>query len=365
LKNRNYGNASLAIATVVVVATLSFAQLALAQTQDPASVSLAQIESGMDQAKKNGAKGQLPTAWWKLDKRIDAAKEDGATEAEWGAIAVEVERLGNAAIFVAQMRKQKSGIEAVLGRFDQALAEVAALHGLSVDPLLSGKPAADDLISRLSPAIIARQIEADSLRIENRRFQAIYGTESAFQDSMITALQLEVSALHQNLWQTELRAGVAEADRSAAEIVLTNKQQREAAIAELRNSFKDDEADVRLTGDGSIVMRVYGLSFAVGSSNLQAGQSALLAKVTAAISSFPTSAVRVEGHTDDTGSRETNLRLSQERAATVARALEKELGWAGETIVTEGFGPDRPLALNSSAEGRARNRRIDVVITGG
>jgi len=337
----------------------------VAQTDSGDAAHLAELKAGMDQAKKSGAKGQLPSAWWSLDTKIDAAAENGATEAEWSALAVEVERLGNAAAFVAQMRKQKSGLEAMLGRFDQALREVAALHGLDVDPALSGKPAADDLIARLSPAIMARQVEVDSLRIANRRFQNIYGSQAAYQDSMITSLQVEVSSLHQKLWQTELRAGVAEADRSAAETVLNLKQQREAAISQLRAYFTPDEADVRLTGDGSIVMRVYGLSFGVGSSQLQAGQSELLAKVTDAIALFPTGKVRVEGHTDDTGSRETNLRLSQERASAVAHVLETKLSWAGETIATEGFGPDRPIALNSTAEGRERNRRIDVVISGG
>ena len=75
--------------------------------------------------------------------------------------------------------------------------------------------------------------------------------------------------------------------------------------------------------------------------------------------------VRIEGHTDDTGSRDANLRLSRRRAETVARVLEQELGLDVESVVTEGMGPDRPIALNSTAAGRARNRRIDVVITGG
>jgi len=356
----------MAVMTMVFCAIVLFtAWPVFAQGQDHDSARIETLEAGMARAKKSGAKGQLPTAWWNLDKKIKLAKDNGATDAQWQAMTVDVERLNNAAAFVAQMRKQKSGLEAMLGRFDQALAEMAALHGLQVDPSMSGKPAADDLITRLSPAIVARQIEVDSLRIANRRYEATYGTQAVYQDSMITALQVEVSSLHQKLWQTELRAGVAEADRSAAETVLTLKQQREQAINQLRSSFAPDEADVRLTNDGSIVMRVYGISFGIGSAKLQAGQSDLLAKLTAAIELFPHSTVRIEGHTDNTGSRETNLRLSQDRAATVARRLEKDLGLFLESIATEGFGPDKPLALNSSAEGRARNRRIDVVISGG
>lgn len=113
-------------------------------------------------------------------------------------------------------------------------------------------------------------------------------------------------------------------------------------------------------------MRVYGISFGVGSANLKAGQDALVDKIAQAIGLFPGRQARVEGHTDDTGGRDANLRLSRRRAETVARLLEQRLSVAEGVIGTEGYGPDKPVALNSSPEGRARNRRIDVVIaTGG
>jgi len=71
----------------------------------------------------------------------------------------------------------------------------------------------------------------------------------------------------------------------------------------------------------------------------------------------------IEGHTDNTGTRDANLRLSRRRAETVARLLEGKLNWETNSIVTEGIGPDRPIANNGTAKGRAHNRRIDVVIS--
>jgi outer membrane protein OmpA-like peptidoglycan-associated protein len=100
----------------------------------------------------------------------------------------------------------------------------------------------------------------------------------------------------------------------------------------------------------------------VGSASLSAGQDDLVNKIVAAIQLFPTAEVSVEGHTDNTGGHDANLRLSRRRAETVARILEQKLGRGEESIATEGFGPDQPIALNSTAEGRAMNRRIDVVI---
>ncbi len=324
-----------------------------------------QVRASLNRAKKEGAKGQLPRAWWELDARLDQAEESGVTASAWQTLETDVRRLRNAAAFVAQMRKQKSGMEAMLGRFDQALAEIGALLGEKPSPILSGKPAADELLGRLSRANLARQIMVDSLTVENRRLGESVQTEVGYQDSMITALQVEVSALRQKLWETELRAGVAEADRSAAETVLSRKQQREETIASLRESFGPTEGEIQLTPEGTIVMRVYGISFGVGSAALKAGQQALIAKIAAATKRFPGAEVRIEGHTDDTGRRDGNLRLSRRRAETVARMLEQQLGLAADSIATEGFGPDRPVALNSTAEGRAKNRRIDVVISGG
>ncbi len=347
--------------TLIVGLTASLA-VAQADQGDPDRIS--ELRAGMSLAKKAGAKGQLPGAWWNLDKRLDDAEKNGATDEQWQQLDVDVQRLQNAAEFIARLRKQKSGMEALLGRFDQALHEIGALYGLAPDPRLSGTPAAQDLLEQLNSQNLQRQILVDSLTVTNRRLRSMVETKVIYQDSMITALQVEVSALHQKLWETELRAGVAEADRSAAESVLSRKQQREEAIAGLRSSLAADEGEILLTPEGAIVMRVFGISFGVGSADLKAGQQPLITKVAAAVRLFPGAELRVEGHTDDTGSREANLRLSRRRAETVARVLEKELGLAAETISTEGFGPDRPLAPNSTAEGRARNRRIDVVISG-
>ena len=322
----------------------------------------AEIRMRLNQAKKLGAKGQLPMAYWDLDDRLDDAEKNGASEAEWSALKTDVLRLLKSAEFVAQMRQQKSGIEALLGRFDQALSEIAELYDIEQDPVLSGSESAKDLIVKLGEANLHRQVKLDSMMVVNRRLSEIASGQTAGQDSLITSLQVEVSALRRELWETQLRAGVAEADRSAAETVLSAKQQREAAIAALRSTFDPEEAEILLTPAGGATLRVFGFACAVGSSEIQAGHSALLGKVAEVIQVFPEAPLRVEGHTDNTGSRQANLRLSRRRAEAVARLLEQKMGLAEGAIASDGFGPDRPLALNDTPEGRKRNRRIDVVL---
>jgi len=67
----------------------------------------------------------------------------------------------------------------------------------------------------------------------------------------------------------------------------------------------------------------------------------------------------VAGHTDNTGSAATNRRLSLERATAVRRYLMLR-GVPGDRLVAQGYGPSSPVAPNATAEGRARNRRVEL-----
>jgi len=89
----------------------------------------------------------------------------------------------------------------------------------------------------------------------------------------------------------------------------------------------------------------------------------ILDAVAKVIESKPDIRVRIEGHTDSRGKREYNLKLSKRRAASVKRYLVKK-GIADDRLETEGFGPDKPIDTNTSAEGRAENRRVEFHILG-
>ena len=71
----------------------------------------------------------------------------------------------------------------------------------------------------------------------------------------------------------------------------------------------------------------------------------------------------VEGHTDNTGTHEYNQALSEDRARTVAGALEQR-GVAASRITTKGFAYDRPAASNDTSAGQAKNRRTEIVVVG-
>lgn len=353
------GRSRLMLSLCMGLALLVWADVALAE--DP-SADEVEVKKLVDQAKKLGAKGQLPLAWWDLEAKFKTCREDGCTEGQWRTLKKEATLLVNRAFFVKEMRKKKSGMEALLSRYDQSLAEVAALYGVELDPVKTGDQASADLLEKLNAQNLTTQVRLDSLTLANRYLNDTVAGRAVAQDSIITQLTVEISALRQKLWETELRAGVAEADRSAAETTLSRKQAKEEAIASIRSLIGPGAGEVLLTPEGDILMRITGIAFAVGSSELRSGQDVVVERIATAVQKFPGSQVEVAGHTDDTGSRSSNLRLSRRRAETVARLLEKELTLNEGSIVTEGFGPDRPVALNNTDEGRAKNRRIDVVI---
>ena len=88
-------------------------------------------------------------------------------------------------------------------------------------------------------------------------------------------------------------------------------------------------------------------------------------KVAEKMSEYPNSTASIEGHASKTGpSARYNQRLSEARANAVKSMLVNQFGVAPQRISTVGYGYDRPIADNNTAEGRAMNRRVYAIITG-
>jgi OOP family OmpA-OmpF porin len=69
----------------------------------------------------------------------------------------------------------------------------------------------------------------------------------------------------------------------------------------------------------------------------------------------------IEGHTDNVGAAAANQALSEKRAAAVRRALVETYGVAADRLTTKGFGATKPVAPNTTVEGRQNNRRVELV----
>lgn len=165
----------------------------------------------------------------------------------------------------------------------------------------------------------------------------------------------QIFGLEEEIQRLEKELGV-QSDRLAAQEAQRRK------FRQIEGMFSADEAQV-LTQGQNILIRPIGLVFPSGSAQIETAYFSLLRKVQDAIRIFPDSHIVVEGHTDSFGGDAANLGLSQARAEAVREYLLANMRELPPTDVEPvGFGESRPVANNETVEGRAKNRRIDVVI---
>lgn len=105
-----------------------------------------------------------------------------------------------------------------------------------------------------------------------------------------------------------------------------------------------------------------GILFETNQSTLNTVSRESLVKFANSLKTHPETDVTIYGHTDNTGSRDVNVRISNERAESVAKFLIDN-GIGGARLTTQGKAYDEPVADNSTAAGRALNRRVEIFIT--
>lgn len=151
-------------------------------------------------------------------------------------------------------------------------------------------------------------------------------------------------------------------ERAALANQIQRQEQRRARFASVEQMFEPSEARVFRQGD-NVTVRLLGVSFDSGKAVINASAFSLLSKVQRAIGMFQGASLDIEGHTDSFGGDDANLVLSQERAEAVRAYLLANMGTLQPVMVKAyGYGEGKPIANNESQEGRARNRRIDLVI---
>ena len=111
--------------------------------------------------------------------------------------------------------------------------------------------------------------------------------------------------------------------------------------------------------DGRIAL--YGLNFDFNKATLQPDSGPTLEENAKFLRANPSQRVHVVGHTDSVGSLDSNQKLSQARAATVVAALIKQYSIASSRLRPAGLGPLAPVASNETEEGRAKNRRVELL----
>jgi outer membrane protein OmpA-like peptidoglycan-associated protein len=160
--------------------------------------------------------------------------------------------------------------------------------------------------------------------------------------------------------QAQAASAEAEQSRRAAEAQLAAAQAAQADAAKLQKQLADLEAKQT---DRGLVLTLGDVLFDSGRAELKAGASRTVDRLAAFMRDHPERSLAVEGYTDSIGSDALNLALSQRRADAVRVALVSS-GVEGSRITTNGLGKASPVASNDTADGRQRNRRVEIVISG-
>jgi len=224
----------------------------------------------------------------------------------------------------------------------------------------------DELQKQNSEMLIkASKLEADQARLDAERARLLVATtteeaqraeaekQAALQKQAeaARAAQLSAEEADQARKLAETRASEAKYARLEAELA---SQQIDTLQRQLEN------LQLRQTESG-VVVTLGDVLFASGQAQLVEGARSSLEEVVDLLQTEPDKKIRVEGHTDSRGDAEANLKLSEQRAQAVLDALVS-MGVDKERISAMGMGEDFPIDSNETEEGRARNRRVDVIL---
>ena len=273
------------------------------------------------------------------ERQALSAREQALTAREQAAAAQA--QLADAQRQAAAAQQQMTSLQqqAEQAQADAAAAqERAAAAGLTAEAADAARREADE--SR-------RRAEALAMQAESARTEAERSTAAA------SAAAAELQAQNQQL---ETRVGESEAELARL------RKQRDDLAAQLDNALSS-VAQITKTARG-VVVSLPDILFDTNKATLKQNAQVAMGKLAGIVSVFPNINLRVEGHTDSTGTDAINDRLSRERANAVVSFLEGQ-GVAARRFTAEGYGSKIPVADNGTVEGRAKNRRVEIILAEG
>lgn len=235
----------------------------------------------------------------------------------------------------------------------------AAVHAYNINRTAKGT----SKVSSEEIAILIDQERTRAINNENKLSTVkdeLETTQSALEKEKFnkTSLALTAEELVAEKENLESQTKSLESDKEKLEAEKSFNEKYEIA----RKQFSSNEAEVYRQGD-SLLIRLKGIAFPSAAATIQTQSYPLLTKVQKVVEEFGAgSAIIVEGHTDSVGGKTVNNRLSVERAKAVKEYLQANGGGIEEKIEAVGYGDEKPLASNKTADGRAQNRRVDIII---
>jgi outer membrane protein OmpA-like peptidoglycan-associated protein len=217
------------------------------------------------------------------------------------------------------------------------------------------------------------QEEGDTPKTRDLGYAAERSSETAESKARALKAEAETAQIVEQMHATTATQGKA----SSAELARVNQElvARDQALVAQGAALQDAQkraaqatadlakfASIKQESRGMVITLSGGVLFTSGKADLlPAAQIKLNEVATALTEQDPESKMVVEGHTDSQGGLEFNQKLSQQRAQSVRDYLVSR-GIAADRITAEGYGPTRSIGDNATAEGRANNRRVEIVV---
>jgi outer membrane protein OmpA-like peptidoglycan-associated protein len=259
--------------------------------------------------------------------------------------------------------------------FTKAIASLQATENL-----LDGKRDKKDVMSAArqtvqfaedARALAAQRQDQARIAAEKEAAAARGRAEAEEKAAQEAERQAELATAKQAQMKAEADAAAirakAEADalKAKEETARAEAQRAEKAAADLRAQLLEQFNRILETRDTprGLVVNMGDVLFDFGKYDLRPEAREKLAKLSGIILAHSGLELAIEGHTDNVGSDDLNQKLSEKRADTV-RAYLIQQGLAEASVASRGFGETSPVADNSTAEGRQRNRRVEIVVSG-
>ncbi|NTW49121.1 MAG: OmpA family protein [Chlorobiales bacterium] len=233
---------------------------------------------------------------------------------------------------------------------DNGFEEAMLSHEANLNRIAEALDRDIDLSDGYSVPIDTLATEIKSVRSENAKLRR----ELGLRNEQVKMMQEQISNMEKSIGK------YSESEKELKRKIELRKAQ-ENTVKAISQSFSEKEGEVFVTGN-TVTIRLYGLSFAAGRSEIKTEYFALLKKVQDGIKQFNNCQVVVEGNTDSRGSATRNQLLSEQRAKSVKEYLVSNMVLPADKIKSAGYGESKPVANNDTAAGREKNRRIDIVI---
>lgn len=173
-------------------------------------------------------------------------------------------------------------------------------------------------------------------------------------EANVAALNAQIA--NEKILTAEARDAIEKGNAERQQVLL---DARNKEAQRLEQQMRELQAERTERG---MVLTLGDVLFDTGKATLKPGAYSTIDRLADVLKESPKRKVIIEGHTDSTGSEETNILLSQQRALAVQAAL-MERGVTGEQIATVGKGEAAPVATNDNAAGRQRNRRVELIVS--